>query len=329
MPTIRGRRARQTKRTFGMTDIAVAVISYNTREYLRHCLASVLAAGAREVVVADNGSTDGSVEMLRDEFPSVVLIVDPTNPGYGGASNVAIAQCRAPYVLLLNSDTVLQPDALDALSRYLDDHPRTAVVGPRLLNPDGTLQRSIHQFPSPLVTLLDYSWLGWAVGYVPGVRRLYSTRDSHEHARATDWVTGAALAIRRSAFEAVGGFDPSYFMYFEEVDLSYRLRQAGWETHFAPVTEVVHAGGASTRQQRVRMLAQQMAAAMQFSERYQSPSSVRATRWALRFGLRCRVVGDMVRYRVTRDPERRQRLNENIATARSTLSAAWARPTQQ
>ncbi|HEX6050835.1 MAG TPA: glycosyltransferase family 2 protein [Gemmatimonadaceae bacterium] len=311
-----------------MSDIAVAVVSYNTREHLRRCLASVAAEGAPETVVVDNGSTDGSIEMLRNEFPDVILVVDESNPGYGGAANAAIARCRAPYVLLLNSDTELRHGALQVLRQYLDDHPRAGMVGPRLRNPDGTLQRSIHQFPSPLITLLDYSWVGWAVVRIPGVRALYSRSDPHDRARAVPWVVGAALAIRRSAFQDVGGFDPSYFMYFEEVDLSYRLRHAGWETHFAPVTDVIHAGGASTRQQRSRMLTQQMAAAMRFSERYQSWLSVHATRMALRFSLYSRVISDVVRYPFTRDPAHRERLVENIATARRALATVWARPTR-
>lgn len=306
-----------------MSDIAVAVISYNTRELLRQCLASVFADGAGDVIVADNGSTDGSVEMLRAEYRRAHVFVDPSNPGYGSASNAAITLCRSDYVLLLNSDTVLIPGALRALCDYLDANPRVAIVGPKLRNPDGTLQRSLHQFPTPLVTLLDYSWVGRVVGLVPGLRKLYVASDSHEKARAIPWVTGAALAIRKSAFHEVGGFDPSFFMYYEEVDLSYRLSRAGWETHFTPAAEVIHIGGASTRQQRGPMYAQQISAALQYSERYHSNVGVMLTVFALRFSLVSRLVGDTLRFHLTRDLARRQTLQDNIALLRDMVRGPW------
>jgi len=309
-----------------MSDIAVAVISYNTRDHLRRCLASVTEDGGREVVVADNGSTDGSIAMVGREFPTAVVVLDESNPGYGGAANTAIAKCRSSYVLLLNSDTILSRGTLDALRRYLDEHPRAAIVGPRLRNPDGTLQRSIHQFPTPLVTLLDYSWLGPLVGVVPGLRKLYLASASHQRGRAVPWVTGAALAIRKSAFDAVGGFDPSFFMYYEEVDLSYRLFRAGWETHFTPSADVTHVGGASTSQQRAPMYAQQIAAAMQYSKRHHSPFAVRRTALALRFGLACRLAGDTARLSMARDSTRRRRLEGNIASLRSMLRGQWRLP---
>jgi len=306
-----------------MSAISVAIVSYNTLHVLRACLASVLANGAGDVVVADSGSTDGTLDMLRDEFPSVVVLVDRSNPGYGGAANAAIERCRAEYVLLLNGDTVLFPGALDTLRRYLDAHPRAAVVGPRLRNPDGSLQRSLHQFPTPIITLLDYSWVGPAVGRIPGLRKLYLASDSHEHARVVPWVTGAALALRVSAFRSVGGFDPTFFMYYEEVDLSYRLHRAGWETHFTPAAEVTHVGGASTSQFRGAMYAQQLAAAVQYSERHHSRTAVTLTSLALRFGLVCRLAGDTVRLKLTRDFARRRYLEESTAILGSMVRAPW------
>lgn len=306
-----------------MTALSVAVISYNTRELLRQCVASVFADGAGEVVVADNGSTDGSVEMLREEFGQVQVFVDRSNPGYGSASNAAIDRCRSEYVLLLNSDTVLYPGALEALGAYLDAHPRAAIVGPRLRNPDGSLQRSLHEFPTPLITLLDYSWLGPLVGHVPGLRKLYVASDPHDRARRVPWVTGAALAIRKAPFQSIGGFDPWFFMYYEEVDLSYRLHREGWETHFTPAAEVMHVGGASTSQQRGPMYAQQIGAAIQYSERHQSELGVMLTSFALRFSLASRLVGDTARLALTRDGTRRQRLRDDVVLLREMVRGPW------
>ena len=305
-----------------MSSIAVAVISYNARDLLRDCLASAYADGAVDVVVADNGSTDGSIEMVGAEFPRAVLLVDRSNPGYGGASNAAIAACRADYVLLLNSDTVLRPGALESLRRYLDEHPRAAVVGPRLVNPDGTLQRSIHQFPTPTFILFNYSWIGPFVSSLPGLRKLYEASGTHDRVRVVHWVMGAALAIRKSAFDAVGGFDPAFFMYYEEVDLSRRLHEAGWETHFAPVTSVTHIGGGSTMRDRARMYAQQIAAALQYAERHHPEPRVKRTEWALRFSMGSRLVADSVRYRFAGDPSRRAQLAEDIEVWRAGLERA-------
>jgi N-acetylglucosaminyl-diphospho-decaprenol L-rhamnosyltransferase len=235
-----------------MSPFAVVIVNYNTREDLRACLNSVLAAGPRQVVVADNGSSDGSREMVRETFPGVDLL-ELANPGYGGAANRAIATTDTPYVLLLNPDTLLAPDALLALGAYLEAHPPVGMVGPRLLNPDGSLQPSCYPYPGSLRWAFDNDDLA------PLRRRSTRLRESgyrtwsHDCPRRVPCVMGAVLAIRRSAFDAVGGFDESFFMYYEEIDLCYRLNAAGWEVHFAPVTEVVHAGGTSTSQRRSAM----------------------------------------------------------------------------
>src|SRR5438093_11267447 len=140
-----------------MTPIAVAIVNHNTRDHLRECLATVQLEGPPELVVIDNASWDGSAEMVRAQYPSVTLRANKKNLGYGAAANQAFVSCAARYVLLLNSDTLLQPGALAALSGYLALHPRAAVVGPRLVDPDGTLQASCYPFPTPLDTFLENS----------------------------------------------------------------------------------------------------------------------------------------------------------------------------
>lgn len=234
------------EKEFEDLSISIAIVNYNAGELLRACLASIEGEQPYEVVVIDNASTDGSGEMIRRDFPRVHVINMPRNDGYGAAANLAIASCSSQYVLLLNCDTSLHPGTLQILCDYLDQYPRAAVVGPRLVNPDGTRQPSCFPFPTPLQTLIKETSLS----------RLSSGYGSPPSARRVPWVLGAALAIRKSAFESVGGFDASFFMYFEEVDLCYRLREAGWETHFAPAAIVTHVGGASTRKQRPAMLLQ-------------------------------------------------------------------------
>src|SRR3954449_5701176 len=138
----------------------VAIVNYNTHEQLRACLMTIPACEAGAVLVVNNASTDGSVEMLRAEYPWVRLIINQANRGYGAALNQAVASCAGEYVLLLNSDTCLAPGALAALSDYLDEHPRVALLGPRLHNLDGTLQASCYPFPTPLHLFLEESTLG-------------------------------------------------------------------------------------------------------------------------------------------------------------------------
>jgi N-acetylglucosaminyl-diphospho-decaprenol L-rhamnosyltransferase len=277
--------------------IAVAIVNWNTRDLLRTCLQGVLAEEPAKVVVADNGSQDGSVEMVRGEFPSVTLIVSPENPGYGAASNRAISRCGAEYILLLNSDTELRPGALRTLRGYLEQHERVGVVGPRLLHPDGTLQESCFPFPRPLLPLMKWRTGGF----------------THDRSGQVPWVVGAALAIRRTAFEAVGGFDESYHMYFEEVDLCYRLRKAGWETHFTPDAEVIHLVGASTRQRRAEMLLRTRLSSLEFFRRHHRgiPLAVGLTmEYAITLG---RLLRDSARYCFTRSAGRRDQLREDLA----------------
>ncbi len=260
---------------------AVVVVSYNTRDVLRDCLQSVRAAAPREVIVVDNGSTDGSVEMVRSEYPEARLIASE-NRGYGAAANTGIRASTADYALLLNSDTILRPASVRAIETYLDAHREVGLLGPRIVNPDGSLQRSCFPFPTPVTALLGETGLGYFIRFIPVVRDRYPRTWKHDEVRPMPWVLGAVLAIRRRAFEAVAGFDESFFMYFEETDLCYRLWRAGWEVHFAPVTEIVHLGGASTRQYAAAMRLQFYRSMGHFYARHYPPSKLRALERILR-----------------------------------------------
>ncbi|HYC30790.1 MAG TPA: glycosyltransferase family 2 protein [Gemmatimonadales bacterium] len=302
--------------------MAVAVISWNTRELLRRCLGTVMLNAPAQVVVVDNGSSDGSIPMVREEFPGVRLEVLDENPGYGAASNVAFTRCSAEYVLLLNSDTELRPGALEALVAHLDRCPRAGIVGPRLLNPDGSLQKSTFPFPSPLVPFVKRRPLADLVGLVPGLRDAFVGAWAHDHTRRVPWVLGAALAIRRAAFEQVGGFDESYVMYYEEVDLCYRLRRAGWETHFTPATEVVHVGGASTSQRRPAMLARLGVSAVQFHRSHHRGLTRVAAIGLVRGTLRYRFCRDWLAHHLARHEPDRRLAGENLAVWRDILARA-------
>ncbi|HEX5719126.1 MAG TPA: glycosyltransferase family 2 protein [Thermoanaerobaculia bacterium] len=289
-------------------EIAVVLVTHNDRARLLDALVSVRNA---EVVVVDNASTDGTAEVVRRAFPEVRLLESP-NDGYGAAANRGIAACSAPFVLLLNSDVVVRPGALRALAGYLASHPRAGLAGPRLENPDGTLQRSCFDFLGTARLAIEKTALGrmlggWSVHYGP-----------YDRPRTSPWVLGAALAIRREAFEAVGGFDPAFFLYGEEVDLCYRLWQAGWEIHYTPSAAVMHVGGSSTAA-RSRFEVQRVESARLFYRKHYPPLRAAILDGLIRTAMRLRWLRDSLRLRLVRDDRRRSRLAQDLAVWRGVL----------
>lgn len=312
-----------------MTGMAVVIVNFNTRELLRSCLASVLREGPAEVVVADNGSTDGSPELVRHGFPGVLLIPDPRNPGFGAAANRGIAACRAPYVLLLNADTRLEPDALRALTAELDRHPRAAAVGPRLLGADGRPQSSWFPEPTPFNLLALNTFLNRLVRLTPGLARRFRPVWGREVSAGTvPWIKGAALALRREAFEEVRGFDESFFLYAEDVDLCFRFRNAGWEVRFTDTARVVHVEGASTRQVHAESMVRFFDSLARFYRRYYPPAWRDRLLRVVAVILLERLVRDTLKQAFIRDPARRQglaadaRLWHRLLTRRLSLGGA-------
>jgi hypothetical protein len=283
-----------------MTAMAVVIVSYNTRDHLRACLETIPFAEASEVVVVDNASTDGSSEMVRTDFPWVRLLVSSTNSGYSAAANQGMAACLAPYVLLLNGDTRLAPGALQALSNYLDRHPRAAVVGPRLVNLNGSLQASCYPFPTPFYIFLEESTLGRFVRFVPVLRNRYLRTWAYNDSRRVPWALGAALALRHEVVDDAGGFDESFFLYYEEVDLCLRLRSAGWEVHFTPITTVTHVGGASSDQRRAEMSVQWFLSVRRFYRLHYSRIQTIEVIIVAKSIVLARLIRDSIKLRLTR-----------------------------
>jgi N-acetylglucosaminyl-diphospho-decaprenol L-rhamnosyltransferase len=305
-----------------MSDrIAVVVVNRDTRELLRECLHSVRAERPAETVVVDHASSDGSAEMVRSRFPDARLLSRRDNPGFGAGANAGIDACHAPHLLLLNADTRLRRGALEALARELDRHPQAALVGPRLIGADGRRQPSCFPFPTPFNFLVLNSWLNRAVRALPGVRRRFRPAWSEIGAGPVPWVLGAAMAMRRTAVRAVGGFDEGFFMYSEEVDLCWRLRGAGWEVRYTPEAEVFHLGGASTRQARAGMLVQQVDSLERFYRLHLSPGALARLRFVLGWVMLEWIARDALKSRLARDPDRRRSLEEDLEVWRSLLRA--------
>jgi GT2 family glycosyltransferase len=212
-----------------LTDLSVSIVNTNSRELLLACLESLRGADA-EIVVLDNASEDGSAEAVRERFPHVRLIAQDFRAGFGANHNTVIRATSGRYVYVLNEDTTAEHWGFDRLVDFLDKHRRVAALGPRLLYPGGRSQDSAWRFPTPLVSALGLATLGKA-----GIKQSRGDRP-----RQVDWVTGAALVLRRQALDEVGLFDEGFFLYSEEVDLQFRLRRAGWEVCFFPEVTVVH-----------------------------------------------------------------------------------------
>jgi GT2 family glycosyltransferase len=211
------------------SDVSVSLVNTNSRELLLACLESLTRTNA-EIVLLDNASEDGSVEVVRERYPAVRVIAQSFRAGFGANHNTAVRQTSGRYVFVLNEDTASSDWGLARMAEYLDAHPRVAALGPRVVYPDGRQQASAWRFPTPAVAVLGLATLG----------RLGVKQSNGDVPRPVDWVMGAALMLRREALEQVGLFDEEFFLYSEEVDLQFRLRQAGWEVHYFPQVTVVH-----------------------------------------------------------------------------------------
>lgn len=252
-------------------DLSVVLVSWNTRDLMLGCLASLPAAIGElnaDVWVVDNASSDDTVAAIRTAQPSVNIIVNEKNVGYAGACNRAVAASASRYVLLLNSDTVPQPGSIQRLVEFADARPSAAVVGPMLLNPDGSFQGSFADFPSLWNEFLSVTGLGkrlWFEGY-PG----YGERHARA-ARRVDYIAGPAMLVRRAALTRVGMMDDQYFLYSEEIDLCLSITRTGGEVWFTPAARIVHFGGQSTRQVRFAMLKMLYRSKVRFFRKFYGP----------------------------------------------------------
>jgi len=222
-------------------DTSVVVVTYDALPWIERCLESVRG---NEVIVVDHGSTDGTLDLVRERFPDV-RVIEQENRGMGGGNNAGMRAAQGRYMFLLNSDAWVVGDGLDRLAAYLDSNPAVAVAGPRLTNPDGTLQRSIRGFPTLWRVATEYFFLRKLAPRSRLLNAFYGGGSSHDRTHDVESLYGAALLVRREAADAVGLFDEDFFMFSEETDWTYRFHQAGWTVAFVADAEVVHVGGAS------------------------------------------------------------------------------------
>ena len=237
--------------------LSVCIVNWNTRDLLRACLQSLKRCpptAGLEVIVVDNASDDASGEMVAREFPEARLVANSENRYYAAASNQAIAVSRGAYLLLLNPDAEVTAGALDRLVEFLRSHPEAGAVAPRLVGPDGETQLSCRGFPEPGPLFADALGLARLLPRSRWLGRYRMAFWDHGDLREVEQPMASALLLRRPALDQIGAFDVSFPMFFNDVDLCYRLRQAGWRIYFEPAATVLHHHGASTSQARREMI---------------------------------------------------------------------------
>lgn len=229
--------------------VGAVVVSYNTRDLLLECLAALEeahAAGELErIIVIDSGSPDGSAETARIAYPNITVVEVP-NRGYGAAANAGLRRLISDALLILNADAIVQPGAIRHLTRALIAEPGVAIVGPRLRYPDGRPQPSRRRFPTRWTPLFESTVLQEWFPTNRAVRHYYVDDVPDDQRQEVDWLYGAALLVRRAAYEQVGGFDERFTMYCEETECCLRFQQADWRVLYVPDSEVIHYEGASS-----------------------------------------------------------------------------------
>jgi GT2 family glycosyltransferase len=231
-----------------------------------------------EITVVDNASTDNSLKMVRTEFPEVRLIENTRNLGFARACNQGIDISQGRYVMLLNSDARVENDALRLLVRFADANPEAGIIGPKVLNPDGSLQYSCRRFPTLAAGLFRHSFLGCLFPHNPYTRDYLMADWHHREPQDVDWVSGAAMLIRKGLLEDVGLLDERFYMYCEDVDLAYRAREKGWSVVYFPEAVVVHAKGRSSDKDPNRMIREFHKSMYRFFRKHYAPSSSIVTR---------------------------------------------------
>jgi GT2 family glycosyltransferase len=265
-------------------EVSIIIINWNTSELLDQALTTLqpaISGLAVEVIVVDNGSVDGSVDMVRSNWPDVILIALPRNVGFAAGNNAGILRAGGRKIMLLNSDVIVLESTVRGLVACLDRRPEVACAGARHLNADRTLQRSMDRFPTLISDLLSYSEAHRLPPARAHLRRHYPWWGDHDTECEVGWVNGACLMVRREVLETVGLLDERFFIYAEELDWCYRMWKAGWRVVFTPDAEVVHLGGQSTEAASARRIVLLYLGQLKFYDKHYS----RARTTGLRAGI--------------------------------------------
>jgi N-acetylglucosaminyl-diphospho-decaprenol L-rhamnosyltransferase len=266
-----------------MAEVSAIVVTYNAAPWIERSLESLRGTDA-EVIVVDNGSTDDTLDLVRQRFPEA-RIVEQENRGFGAGNNAGMRAASGRYFLLLNPDAWLTEGALEGMVAFADEHPEAAVFGPRLLNPDGSLQRSVRGYPTPWRLATEYFFLRKLAPRTRALNALFGAGFDHKSVREADYLFGACLLVRREAVDSIGGFDEEFFLMSEEVDWCYRFHQAGWKVFFYPDAEAYHVVGASLDPSRFKAIVR---GHLQFLAKHHGANEAERARRVMLWGLRMR-----------------------------------------
>lgn len=226
-------------------DLSVVILNYNTKDLTRTCLATVFAsrlgAHSMEVILCDNGSTDGSAEMVKSEFPQVIIIENNKNLGFAAGNNPGIKKARGRYILLLNTDTEVPPDTFAAMISFMDNHDDAGAATCKLLLPDGSIDPACHRgFPTPWVAFTYLTKLEKLFPHTKLFGEYHQGYKDLSTIHEVDCIVGAFFMVRREVVREIGLLDEAYFMYGEDIDWCYRIRQKGWKIFYNPTVTMLH-----------------------------------------------------------------------------------------
>ena len=271
--------------------LSIVIVSWNVRGELIRCLRSIEQnppGCPYEVIVADNGSKDGTVDCLRHDFPQVKLLANGKNLGFAAANNMAIREASGEYLLLLNPDTQVLQYSLDRLLEWTQAHPDIGICGPKLLNPDGSIQESVRRFPTFRAALYRYTFLNYFGLFRHAHRQWMAKQFDYSRPQEVEQVMGAALLIPRKVLDAVGLLDETFFMYYEEVDLCRRVINKGWKVVYFPDSQIIHLGGKSSDQIPAQVQFMRICSLLNYFRKHRDPLQVVFFSVILKTGLGCK-----------------------------------------
>lgn len=223
--------------------LSIIILNYKTKGLLKQCLKGIKSFKLPfdyETIVVDNNSKDSSCQMIKEEFPYVKLIALEKNKGFAGGMNEGIKKAQGNYLLLMNPDIAILNNAIEKMIEFLEKHPQVALVAPKLINPDGSVQTSCRRFPDIWVLIARRSPLGKVPYFKKKIKKFLMLDWDHKENRPVDWVLGACMLVRRKAIEEVGLLDERFFLYLEDVDWCRRFWEKGWQVYYLADTEMVH-----------------------------------------------------------------------------------------
>ncbi len=266
-----------------MPLVSVVIVSWNVKQLLADCLASIYETTAGlpvEIVVVDSASSDGTVQLLKRDFPHVNLLALDMNVGFTRGNNLGIDLTTGDFILLLNPDTLVKPEAIQQMAAYLSSHPDVGIVGPQTLNEDGTVQSTRRRFPTLLTGLFESTWLQ-VIAPTLVLSRYYVQDQPDDGIFEVDWVQGSALMFRRAVFSQIGGLDEGFMMYSEELDWCKRAKLAGWSVEYIGMSRITHFGGKSSEQSPAATHIRFQCSKLRYFRKYHGRARAELLRFAL------------------------------------------------